>query len=134
MLTHEWTVQAIRFSPDSRWLATVTAPVSMDAQDPSATTLVGSTVRVWDVRTGQERTRVSFAKQGGIWRAVFNPTGKTLAIYSGNRPPQLWALWPPQLQATACARLQRNLSPSEWATYIGGKRRSTCAGLPVVSE
>jgi hypothetical protein len=64
VLAHEWTLQALRFSPDSRWLATVTAPVSLDAQGPSATSLVGSTVRIWDVRTGRERTR-GVARQAG---------------------------------------------------------------------
>jgi hypothetical protein len=134
-LAHEWFLQAIRFSPDSRWLATVTMPVSMDAQDPGATVLVGSTIRVWDVATGREQTRVSLAKEGGIWETLFSPDGNMLATYGRDARPRLWVLWPPRLEAEACRRLRRNLSPSEWAEFIGdGPRRDTCPGLPVVSE
>ena len=134
-LAHEWTLQAIRFSPDSRWLVTVTGPVSMDAQDPAATVLVGSTVRVWDVGIGRERTRVSLAREGGIWQTVFSPNDNMLATYGRVARPRLWVLWPPQLEAEACAKVRRNLSPSEWTAFIGdGPRRNTCPGLPVVSE
>jgi len=90
---------------------------------------------VWDVRAGRERTRVSLAKEGGIWRTVFSPDGNTLATYCRENRPRLWSLWPPRLEAEACAKLRRNLSPSEWAAFIGdGPRRDTCPGLPVVSE
>ena len=135
LLAHEWTLQSIRFSPDSRWLETVTAPVSMDAQDPSATVLVGSTVRVWEAGTGGERTRVSLAKEGGIWSTVVSPDGNVLATYGREARPRLWPLWPTLLTATACTRLHRNLSASEWTTFVGGgPPQPTCPGLPVVSE
>jgi hypothetical protein len=134
-LAHEWTLQSIRFSPDSRWLETVTAPVSMDAQDLAATALVGSTVRVWDVGAGRERTRVSLANEGGIWQTVVSPDGSTLATYGREARPRLWPLWPAQLAAAACTKLHRNLSASEWKTFVGdGPPRKTCPGLPIVSE
>jgi hypothetical protein len=134
-LPHEWTLLAIRFSPDSRWLATVTYPVSMDAPDSRATALPGSALRVWDVRTAQELTRVSLAKEGGIWRTAFSADGMRLATYDRDGRPRIWVLWPPDLRAEACAKLRRNLSQSEWSRYVGdGPRRDTCPGLPVISD
>lgn len=144
LLPHEWELRAARFSADGRWLTTVTGDVSLDAADPSATALVGNTVRVWDVARGTEVTRVSLAARGGIESLRFDARGEWLVTVSRaevdaapgtGRTARLWPLSPPLLRATACALLTRNLSASEWATYVGlGERRSTCAGLPVVSE
>jgi hypothetical protein len=48
---------------------------------------------------------------------------------------RLWPLWPEVLRAEACKRLTRNLSDSEWATFVRQEsRRETCPGLPIVSE
>jgi hypothetical protein len=134
-LPHEWTLQAMRFSPDGRWLVTVTAPVSIDPMDPSATVLVGNTIRVWETDSAKERTRISLALQGGIYRTHFSPDGNALATFGRDGAPRLWILWPDQLRASACSRLTRNLSPSEWSTFMGTEpRRDTCPGKPVVSE
>ena len=134
-LPHEWTLQAMRFSPDSRWLATVTSRVSIDPAETSATSLVGSTIRVWELATAKEWTRISLAKEGGIIQTYFSPDSNVLATLDQEGQPELWTLWPDQLRAWACSRLTRNLSPSEWRTFVGAEpRRDTCPGLPVVSE
>jgi MTH538 TIR-like domain (DUF1863) len=144
VLPHEWYLRAARFSADGRWLTTVTGDVSLDAAEPSATALVGNTVRVWDVDRGIEVTRVSLAATGGIESLRIDGRGEWLVTVSrddtgeaprAGRRVRLWPLAPPLLRATACALLTRNLSASEWATYVGaGARRDTCAGLPVASE
>ncbi len=144
LLPHEWMLRAARFSADGRWLTTITGDASLDATDPSATALVGNTVRVWEVATGAEVTRVSLAAAGGIESLGFDPRGEWLVTVSravdgdaalALRRVRLWPLSPPRLRTTACALLTRKLTGSEWATYVGtGAWRATCAGLPVVSE
>jgi TIR domain len=138
LLPHEWVVSFAAFSPDSRWLATVTGKASMDAADTEATVLVGSTVRVWEVPTGREITAVSLAQEWGIEKAVVSPEGDWLATMGtsiNGRVVRLWPLWPEVLRAEACKRLTRNLSDCEWATFVRLEpRRETCPGLPVVSE
>lgn len=138
VLPHEWMVRFAAFSPDARWLVTVTDQASRDAEDVAATALVGSTVRVWEVYTGRKVTEVSLAWEGGIGQLALSPDGGWLATQLA-QPKQnvvlLWPLWPATVRAEACKRLTRNLSPSEWLTFVGVQpQRSTCPGLPRVSE
>ena len=138
LLPHEWPLQFAAFSPDTRWLVTVTGQASTDASDPSATALVGSTVRVWEVPSGRKITEVSLAHDGGIGQAVLSPDGDWLATMSetpSGRVVRLWPLWPELLRTEACKRLTRNLSESEWVTFVRVKpQRETCSNLPIVSE
>lgn len=138
LLPHEWFVRFAAFSADNRWLLTVTATASLDAAEPAATAVVGSTVRVWEVPSGRKVTEVSLAREGGISRLALSPDGGWLAISlakSEGHTVHLWPLWPDLLRAAACDRLTRNLSPSEWTTFIWVKPwQETCPGLPVVSE
>ena len=138
LLPHEWVVSLAAFSSGSRWLATVTAKASIDPAETDATVLVGSTVRVWEVGTGRMVTAVSLAQEWGIEKAVVSPEGDWLATMGASvngRVVRLWPLWPEVLRAEACKRLTRNLSDSEWATFVRlESRRETCPGLPIVSE
>jgi hypothetical protein len=138
LLPHEWHIQFAAFSPDARWLVTVTGEASMDASDPSATALVGSTVRVWDVSSARKITEVSMANDGGIGKTALSPDGDWLATESyrpHGRMVLLWPLWPDLLRTEACKRLTRNLSKSEWETFVKVQpQRETCSGLPIVSE
>ena len=70
LLPHEWHIQYAAFSLDARWLVTVAGEASIDASDPSATALVGSTVRVWEVPLGRKITEVSLAHDGGIGQTM----------------------------------------------------------------
>jgi hypothetical protein len=138
LLPHEWQLRYAAFSGDSRRLVTVTGRASADAAEASATALVGSTVRVWDLVSGRKDTEVSLAHAGGIDDVAVSPEGDWLATLVGapaGRLVLLWPLWPELVQREACRRLRRNLSPSEWLTFMGTEpRHETCPGLPVVSE
>jgi len=140
LLPHEWPLRLAVFSTDGRWLTTVTGTASADAEDPSATALVGSTVRVWETATGEERTRLSLAAEDAIVDAVADAGGEWLATLGMARAGagalvRLWPLRPEALALTACSLLKRNLSPSEWAAFVGAAPvRATCPGLPTVSE
>lgn len=140
LLPHEWQVAHAHFTADSRFFVTVTAPASRDAADPAATALVGSTVRVWDVSTWRKLTEMSLAAEGGIEAISPSADGEWLATTiaaqeGGGQVVLLWPLRPDTVQAEACRRLSRNLSPSEWFTFVAvGKPRATCPGLPIASE
>jgi hypothetical protein len=116
----------------------VTGSASRDPEDPSATVLVGSTVRVWEVGTWRKLTEVSLVNEGRIEAVAASPEGDWLATEMAEAEPRavlLWPLWPELAREEACRRLRRNLSPSEWQTYLGSELyRETCPGLPVVSE
>lgn len=156
-LPHEWSLRGMAFSSDGHWLTTVTADVSKDAATPGETALVGSTVRVWDLREQQTERRLvtqeSLAAHGGITSIAFTTDGLWLAATSpayvvpdtaealtdavgvGGTTLHLWQLTSDDLRRTACAQLKRNLSKSEWDTFIGTKpRKPTCLGLPIPPE
>ena len=140
LLPHEWEIAHAQFTPDSQFFVTVTARASMDAADPGATALVGSTVRVWNVSTWRKLTEVSLANEGGIGTVAASSDGEWLATAISAQEGHgevvlLWPLPPKIVQAEACRRLSRNLSPSEWFTFVTvGKPRETCPGLPIASE
>jgi hypothetical protein len=138
LLPHEWHLGDALFTRDSRLLVTVTGRASMDAADPKATALVGSTVRIWDVSTWRKLTEVSLAHEGGLEAVVASDDGEWLATAVVAPEGQIVLLWPlrPELvRAEACRRLSRNLSPSEWFTFVGDDPpRETCPGLPTTSE
>ena len=138
LLPHEWMIRRAAFTPDGRWLATVTGEASADAASPSATMLVGHTVRVWSTDDGRERTRVSLAGEGGIAGVWTDPAGEWLATLTPREPGavvRVWPVRPERLRELACSLVQRNLSPSEWLSFVAdGAPKPTCPGLPVVSE
>jgi hypothetical protein len=80
----------------------------------------------------------------GLWLATtsrgFKTPPKPESELDTHGPPEvtilrLWQLTPDDLRKTACSKLKRNLSLSEWATFIGTKRtKLTCPGLPVPEE
>lgn len=138
LLPHEWMIRRAAFTADGRWLVTVTGEASADAESPSATMLVGHTVRVWNTDERRQYTRVSLAAEGGIGGVWIDPTGEWLATVTFGSEPRVvrtWPVRPERLRELACSLLKRNLSPSEWLTFVAdGAPRATCPGLPTVSE
>jgi len=142
-LPHEWNVQGMAFSANGRWLTTVTSNASTDAAEPGETALVGSTVRVWQVRDRRLVTNDSLAAHGGITSMAFSTDGLWLATTTPaydesdtGTTLRVWQLTPDDLRKSACGKVKRNLSNSEWATFIGTKRGKsvTCPGLPIPIE
>ncbi|HEX6913240.1 MAG TPA: TIR domain-containing protein [Longimicrobium sp.] len=131
-LPHEWRIAAMHFSRDGRYLATVTGGVSIDAADPDATRLVGSTIRVWDVEHRRELGRISLAEENVIDSSAFSTGGDWLLTTTGADAVWTWNLWPDALRREACARLRRNLSAPEARLYLGrDDPPRTCPGLPI---
>lgn len=133
-LVHEWGLRTARFRRDGRMLMTLTGTVSMDASDPAATRLVGSTLRVWEVPTGNKLTEVALAHWGGIDALDIDETENWVALQSRSTL-LIMPIWPDLAREEACRRLTRNLSPSEWVSLVGrAPQRETCPGLPQASE
>jgi WD40 repeat protein len=84
----------------NRWCQSVravfrghTATVTCVAYSPDGKTLVSGsedrTIRVWDVRSGQERSTLR-GHTDGVTSVAFSPDGKTLASASKDRTVKLW--------------------------------------------
>jgi WD40 repeat protein/uncharacterized caspase-like protein len=64
MFGHELTINTITFSPDGKTLASGSSDKS---------------IRLWDMLTGRQRSKISVANTEGIFSVAFSPNGKTLA-------------------------------------------------------
>jgi WD40 repeat protein len=141
-MSHEDSVNAIAFSPDGKYLATV-------SQDKTA--------RVWQIpsSSGREVTRIHSVNEKefrvqrtiGVREAVeaariihkdnvvavaFSPDGKYLATASNDKTAQVQLWRREDLMAEACVRLTRNLAEYEWKLYLPGEQyHKTCPNLPV---
>jgi DNA-binding SARP family transcriptional activator/WD40 repeat protein len=89
-------------------------------------------VSLYDAQTGTRLGDPIPTDAPYIYPAHLSHDGQTVALTDA-RGIALWHLRPAQLQQAACRLAGRNLSPSEWVTYIGDadSYRQTCPGLPV---
>lgn len=125
-LVHEGPLSSVAFSPDGRALAT--------ASDDG-------TVRVWEaagdgpISPGSPALRpvVRTAVEGPAVAVTFSPEGKLIAA-AGRDGVAVLAPWrPDDLLASACSRLDRNLTRTEWVNQFGAGKlyRGTCPNLPI---
>src|SRR5262245_60287570 len=79
-LRHHWqdSVNALAFSPDSKWLAT-------GGQEER------NSVRVWDVATGKELPALE-RRRGEAWTLRFSPDGRILHAADGRGRTRAWRL------------------------------------------
>jgi WD40 repeat protein len=68
-------VVGVAFSPDGRLLATSSAD---------------RTARIWEVTSGQERTRVTH--DNTVWGVAFSPHSRLLATGSMDKTARIWIL------------------------------------------
>jgi hypothetical protein len=136
VLPHEWLLAGLWFSPDGHHLATTTHGIGTTFTDPAANRLFGSTLRVWDIKTRREVTRIPFAGEEMIhWSAVSADGDWLVSATWWSASVRIWNLWPDGLRREACSRLRRNLSPSEAELYLQRNEPPlTCPGLPIPAE
>ena len=91
-------------------------------------------VYLWDINTGEEVTRIP---HGDLVSGInFSPDGKLLSTVS-RKTLQIWdvnlliPITTEKLQETACSRLIRNLTPSQWIFFFQEEEyRLICPNLP----
>jgi WD40 repeat protein len=89
------------------------------------------TLILWDVET-----RVPLEPLRGhsaeVLVVAFSPNGRTLVSGDSQGALYFWDMDPESWQRKLCAKLTRNLSQSEWETYVGKNvsYREQCPGLP----
>jgi WD40 repeat protein len=114
-LAHQGRVLNVAFSPDGTLVAT-------DSLD--------NTARVFEARTGRELARLALGTQ--VRHVDFVSGGRFLRAVSGET--DLLITQDPvrasDLIADACSKLERNLTPVEWANFLSDiPYRETCEHL-----
>ena len=87
-------------------------------------------VSMYDLPTGTRLGDPIRYNAPGIYGAFLRPDGKEIAI-TNHSGVAIWDLAPDHLQAAACQLAGRNLTPTEWDTYLAnlGEPRPTCPGF-----
>jgi hypothetical protein len=114
-MPHQDFVLAGAFSPDGTLVATGSAD---------------NTVRVFEARTGREIARLSLGEH--VRALKFVSGGRSLRSAVGDTDLHITDdfVYAPDLIADACSKLDRNLTPEEWAAYLGKiPYRKTCEHL-----
>jgi WD40 repeat protein len=113
-LHHEQDVQRMRLSPELPVLAT----------------LASGKVSLWNYATGQLLSTLNDA--GYIRDLRFSADGRSLFSGSADHTATVWLWKTEDLRKAACRRLQRNLTETEWSSYLGTRSYSTTC--PQIAE
>ncbi len=118
-MTHDGPVNSVTFSPDGKYV--------LSGSDDH-------TARVWEAVTGKEVIRKTH--DGRVSSVAFRPDGKYIVSGSNDKTVSVWMWHAADLIANACAYLPRNLTPTEWAQYIGDTLpyQVICDNLPIEPE
>jgi WD40 repeat protein len=107
--------------------------------DPTGETLVVpvyenkylSGAKFVNVKSGQIYQQAFPIINGNVNKAAFSSDGKLLALGSSTGYIQIWNLDTRNWVKFACEKIRRNLSKSEWETYLTGQPyQSTCPQYP----
>jgi DNA-binding SARP family transcriptional activator/WD40 repeat protein len=94
-------------------------------------TSLDQTVSIYDVATGTRVGDPIPTAAPFIYPSFLHPGGHRVAVTVGEGV-QVWDIAPDRLATAACELAGRNLTETEWATYLRhlGDRRATCPALP----
>src|SRR5262249_29381770 len=89
------------------------------------------TLIIWDVETRLPLEPLRGHKSA-VLAVAFSPDGRTLVSGDKNGAMVFWDVDPESWRRKLCAKLTRNLSQSEWETYVGKSvpYKEQCPGLP----
>jgi WD40 repeat protein len=89
-------------------------------------------IKLWDVTSDPPAEVATLSGHSGWVNSVaFRPDGRTLASAS-YQTIKLWDLRFKEWRKALCRKVNRNLTMTEWRTYMGSSRpyEKTCPGLP----
>ncbi len=122
---HDEAVIRVRFRPDGKQLASVSADRS---------------VRLWDPENPGTLPIVLSGHEGEVWALAYSPDGQLLATGGRDKTIRIWDLTHPVNAGTtravadmACEKARSNLTLDEWHKFIGEDipYERTCPNLPV---
>ncbi len=101
-----------------------------EAGDLLVVTTGDQTVHLYDVATRSRLGEFDAAAPDGMVEGWLNPDGATVAV-NDDSGVFAWTLDPDELAQRACTLAGRNMSRTEWATYMDGEPyRRTCPEFP----
>lgn len=113
-LTHGRGINAVIFSPDGHYVVTASHDF---------------TAEVWETTSGHLLTHLRH--DGPVSTVAFSPDGRYLATAGWDNVAKIWPWHSEQILASVHSRLIRNLTPEEWAQYVGEEPyRKTHPDLP----
>jgi WD40 repeat protein len=118
-MTHDFEVNSVNFSPDGKYI------VSGGAD---------RTARVWEVASGKEVARMTHDDH--VITAIFSPDSSYVVSASWDDTARAWEYFPEDLIITACSYALRNLTHTEWNTFIGDALpyQAVCTNLPIEAD
>ena len=112
-------IRTIQFSTEGRLMLATSDDQSLQLYDVDSRTMLGDPLH--------SSAPFNANQQVNIANGWLRPDGKAIAVNQGDGVA-VWSLDPNQLMAAACAFAGRNLTPSEWHSYLGDSTvyRKTC--------
>ncbi|MEM8685488.1 MAG: TIR domain-containing protein, partial [Pseudomonadota bacterium] len=128
-----WDIAQAKISID-RWHTSVVHALALSSDGNFVVTGSGDkSARAWLRRDGAELARFAHpwdGRRAGIGAVAVSPDSSLVATSTPGTSIDIWEVWPDDPLATACDRLDRNLTPLEWEQYLGQRSyRQTCPDI-----
>lgn len=113
---HKSGIADLEFSPDGSLLASA----GLDSK-----------LQMWVVDHPEDLPIIMDNNNGSVWDVEFTKNSKYLIASCNNGEIRIWPTDPKMLAESVCPKMERNMSPDEWDSYVGKDidYESTCQSL-----